>query len=80
MKFKNPIVLKDLLALVVISLQEHLWDSQKKKKHIELDEGKVIYEHRRKWDISISKENQIRSNTFRFQESEGLVQEEAVST
>ena len=50
------------------------------KKHWELDDDKELYEYQRKRDISISKEKQMQSNRFIFQESEGSIQEEAVST
>ena len=54
--------------------------SKRMKKHCELDDNKELYEYQRKRDISISKEKQIQSNWFIFQESEGSIQEEAVST
>ena len=73
-------VLKDHLALVVITLQEHLRDSQKRMKKSELDDDKALYEYQRIRDIFISKEKQIQSNRFIFQEIEGSIQEEAVST
>ena len=50
------------------------------KKQSELDDDKVLCEYQRKIDISISKTKQIRSNRFIFQESEGSIQEESVST
>ena len=50
------------------------------KKQSELDDDKALYEYQSKRDISISKEKQIQSNRFIFQESEGSIQEEAVST
>ena len=50
------------------------------KKQSELNNCKVLYEYQRLRNISISKAKQIRGNRFIFQESEGLIQEESVST
>ena len=48
-KSQNLVVLKNLLALVVIVLYEHLRDSQKRiKKQSEQDGDKVLYEYQRK--------------------------------
>ena len=50
------------------------------KKQSELNNCKVLYEYQKLRDISVSKAKQIRSNRFISQESEGLMQEESVST
>ena len=50
------------------------------KKQNELNNCKVLYEYQRLRDISISKAKHIQNNRFIFQENEGLIQEESVST